>query len=305
MVTKKEKTKIHTKYFKVAGITIEVNSDYPISENTFHPKFKLFEIDGPGHDNIVVHHHFRIDQYLQSNPGKKIYDKLPWIIYKNKTSWIYRMISAGRKDYITHSFTIFNNHHTCSDIYWNNDHKQRYLKGMLQSLTAFPSDQVLLARILADRNGCFFHSNGVVLDGNGYLFMGHSGYGKTTISNMLKHQGGKILCDDRMIVRKYSDEIKMYGNWCYGGTPEFSADTIPLKAFFFISKSSHNSIVLEKDKTKNIKQLLAYIVRPLVTYDWWENNMNLLEALIEDIPCYNLTFDLSGDIVKKIRQLIP
>jgi len=135
--------------------------------------------------------------------------------------------------------------------------------------------------------------------------MGHSGYGKTTISKMLKHQGGKILCDDRMIVRAYSDEIKMHGNWCYGGTPEFSSDTIQLKAFFFISKSSSNTIVLEKKKMKKIKQLLAYIVKPLVTSDWWESNMNLLEALIENIPCYNLTFDLSGDIVKKIKQLTP
>jgi len=146
----------------------------------------------------------------------------------------------------------------------------------------------------------------VVLDGNGYLFMGHSGYGKTTITKMIKHhQGGKILCDDRMIVRKSSEGIKMHGNWCYGGTPEFSADSISLKAFFFISQSSRNTIVLEKDKTENIKQLLAYIVKPLVTYDWWENNMDLLEELIEDIPCYNLTFDLSGDIVTKIKELTP
>ena len=31
--------KTHIKYFKACGITVQVNSDFPIAENTFHSKF--------------------------------------------------------------------------------------------------------------------------------------------------------------------------------------------------------------------------------------------------------------------------
>ena len=42
------------RYFKIGGITIQVDSDIPFSENSFHPKFKTFKADGPGEDTVSI-----------------------------------------------------------------------------------------------------------------------------------------------------------------------------------------------------------------------------------------------------------
>jgi hypothetical protein len=42
------------------SITIQVESDLPITDSTFHPKFKLFEIEGPGEETIYIRHHFSL-----------------------------------------------------------------------------------------------------------------------------------------------------------------------------------------------------------------------------------------------------
>ena len=35
------------------------------------------------------------------------------------------------------------------------------MRGGLASLTMFPTDQIMLSRVLADREGCFLHSRGL------------------------------------------------------------------------------------------------------------------------------------------------
>ena len=91
MLTKREEMKTYTKYYKVAGITVQVNSNYPISEKTFHPKFKLFETDGLGNDNIILNHHFYLPDNLDSSCSTKtkINNKNQWHIIQTLDSWIY------------------------------------------------------------------------------------------------------------------------------------------------------------------------------------------------------------------------
>ena len=40
--------------FKIADLTIRVESDLPIKDDTFLTKFKQFETDSPGEDNILI-----------------------------------------------------------------------------------------------------------------------------------------------------------------------------------------------------------------------------------------------------------
>ena len=46
------------RFFDIAGVTVQVESDIPFGETTFEPKFDAFEVDAPGNDTIVVRHHF-------------------------------------------------------------------------------------------------------------------------------------------------------------------------------------------------------------------------------------------------------
>lgn len=131
----------------------------PIKDNTFHPKFKPFEMDGPGEETISIWHHFSLPDLEGINLGKEQYRKPPWAIYKNNGSWVYLRISSFPHDQKLHRVVTFNSDHTRAQIY--NCQETTFLKGNLHSLTLFPSDQILLARVLAEREGCYLHSCGV------------------------------------------------------------------------------------------------------------------------------------------------
>ncbi|MDP2924720.1 MAG: radical SAM protein [Candidatus Omnitrophota bacterium] len=292
--------KNHRRYFKIADITIQVESDLPIKNDTFNSKFKQFEVKGPGKDNISIRLHFSLPDLDGKGLANEVYRKPPWAIYKNNGSWIYLGISPIQGDKSLHRVAAFNSDHTRARIY--RDEEGTFLKGNLHSLTMFSSDQILLARVLANRDGCYLHSCGVNFKGNGLLFVGHAEAGKSTMATILKGNA-EILCDDRIIIRKQPDGFKIYGTWSHGDVPDISANSAPLKAILFLNKSDRNYLEPLKDKKIIARKLLAHLIRPFVTVDWWEKSLALLESVSNTIPCYELYFDKSGRVINLLEDL--
>jgi len=88
--------------------------------------------------------------------------------------------------------------------------------------------------LLADRNAVLLHSAGVIFNGQGLLFVGHSSAGKSTIVTMLKNAACsgafdgtpldvEILCDDRNILRRWPAGEQMHGTWSHGDVSDVSA----------------------------------------------------------------------------------
>ncbi len=293
--------KDHRRYFKIAGITMQVESDLPFKEDTFHPKFKCFEVDGPGGDTIHLRHHFSLPDLKGKDLGEERYRQPPWAIYKNNGSWIYLGISPQPEDKSLHRVATFNADHTRAEIF--NDQKEKiFLKGNLHSLTMFPSDQILIARILADRQGFYLHSSGVIFEGKGLLFVGHSEAGKST---MVKSLMGKaeILCDDRMILRRNGRGFRIYGTWSHGEVPDVSSNSAPLKALLFLEKAPETRLIPIADPREKVKRILACLIRPFVTADWWEKTLTLVEETADKVPCYILRCDKSGGAVEVLKKL--
>lgn len=67
---------MHTRYYQLAGITVQLDSELPIADSTFATKFKLFETDGPGCDIIRLVHRFGLPEKLQDY-GAEVYRKSP------------------------------------------------------------------------------------------------------------------------------------------------------------------------------------------------------------------------------------
>lgn len=323
--------KQHRRYYKIAGITIQVESDVPIAENTFHPKFKHFEVNDKrllrpeecsdvgarndtkcqswhslnntketGKEIIHIRHHFSLPELDGKDLGREVYRKAPWAVYKKGDSWIYLGISPQKDDKSLHRAVVFNNDHTRAEIY--NDKEETFLKGNLHSLTMFPTDQILIARILADKEGCYLHSCGVNFEGKGLLFAGHSEAGKSTMANLLKGKA-EILCDDRMIIRRTADGFKIYGTWSHGDVPDISANSVPLKAILFLEKAKENQIIPIEDKKEITRRILPVLIRPFVTADWWDKTLGLIDGISLEVPCYVLRFDKSGEVADVLRQL--
>ncbi len=287
------------RYYQIAGITIQVDSDLPITDTTFKSKFRSFRVDGKGEDTVIIRHHFSMPDISNWDLGEEIYRETPWAIYRKGDSWIYKGILPGEDDEIWR-LAVFSHDHTRVEIYSVN--AGAFHRGNWYSLTAFPTDQILLARLLADRAGCYLHSGGVILDGKGLLFTGHSDAGKTTMVTMLKDEA-EVLCDDRIIVRKSPDGFRVYGTWSHGDLAQVSANSAPLRAITFLEQASENRLIPISDKREIIRRLLSYLIKPLVTADWWEKTLTVIENLIREVPFYVVRFDKSGDIVDVLRDL--
>lgn len=297
---KEDWEKNHCRYYKIADMTIQVDSDLPIRDSTFHPKFRLFQAQGPEEDIITIRHHFYLPRLNGQDLGRKVYRKPPWAVYRKGNSWIYLGISPEPEDAHIHRVAVFNQNHTKAQIY--HDNEEDFRKGGLNSLTLLPTDQILLARVLADKKGCYMHSAGVILKGKGLLLMGHSDAGKSTIATMLREEA-EILCDDRMIVRRHAEGFMVHGTWSHGDIPEVSPRSAPLNAIFFLEKDTNNRIEAIHDRRKIIGKLLACLIKPLGTADWWDKMLSLQWEIAREIPCYFLHFNKSREVVELLKNL--
>jgi radical SAM protein with 4Fe4S-binding SPASM domain len=290
----------HRRFYQIAGINIQVDSDLPFSPECFNEKFASFQVRGSGEDNVILRHHFSLPDIREKDLGQEIYRKPPWAIYKKNGSWIYLGISPREEDRSLHRVVVFNHDHSRGQIY--NDGEETFRKGDLQSLTLFPSDQIMLAPLLADRQACFLHSAGAIMNGQGLLFIGHSSAGKSTTIKMIRDKA-QILCDDRNIVRLWPEGFRVHGTWSHGEIGEVSSASVPLRALIFLKKSNRNRLNPISDRREIAKRTLPCVIKSLETPQWWQKTLTVVEALERFIPAYEMEFDKSGEIVESLVAL--
>jgi hypothetical protein len=312
---KREWPNKHRRYFQIAGITVRVESDLDFDEVKFKKEFAPFAVSGPGDDNVTIRHYFELPDLKGNDLGVKLYRKPPWAISRKNGTWFYRGISPDGSDAELHRVAIFNSDHTHATIYSPPRDAERIRADGWASLSLFPTDQIWLAPLLADRHAVLLHSAAVILNGQGLLFVGHSEAGKSTTLTMLKNARdpkgfGKpfgsveILCDDRNIVRRWDDGWRVHGTWSHGDVSDVSPASGPLRAVLFLRQDTRNEIVLLTDRKQIWKRLLATLIKPMVTADWWQKELDVLERLVKELPCYTMEFDKSGAIVAELFSLI-
>ncbi len=290
----------YCRHYGIAGLTIRIQADRPITNETFRKELGAFEVAGPGDDVVFFRHHFALPHLQADRLGREVYRKPPWIIYRQEDAWVYLGIRPGLDLPVLSQVGILNSDHTDGDIYSADD--TMFRAGQLGSLGLFSRDQVILAHVLADRQGCYFHGAGVILEGQGLLFVGHSEAGKSTIAKMLQDEA-EILCDDRIVVRRWTEGFRIHGTWNHSAVPIVSPKSAPLRALFMLEKAHTNRIIPIPDRKEVVRRLPFYVTKALVTADWWEKTFDLLANLVREVPVYRLQFDRSGGVKDLLRAL--
>lgn len=292
------------RYFRIAGITVCLQSDLDFDKVVFREELLRFSVAGPGNDTVTLRHRFGLPDVEGMDWGRTVYRRIPWAISRNGGFWYYRGIKSEAPEAELQWLGIFNENHTSAVIY-SEKRLERVVStgGGWPSLSLFPTDQVWLAPLLADRNAVLLHSAGAILNGQGLLFLGHSEAGKSTTAGMLKGRA-QILCDDRNVARRWDGGWRVHGTWSRGDVADVSGSSAPLGAVLWLHQKNCNEIMELKDKKVIWKYMLGVLVKSVTTAAWWEKEIDILGRLIGEVPCYAMHFDRSGGIVRELENLV-
>jgi len=297
----------YTKYYKAVGVTVQINSDFRITENTFHSKFSHFETIGPGNDNAIINHHFSLPpnlKHIDHSNHKLITDDGIWKIMKSDSSYFYQYDSKEDANFKYKVIAEFNAEHTIGNIYFSGISESQYKNLELVSITGLGTDQVLYSHLMVNREGFIFHSNGINIDGKSILFSGKSGAGKSTISGILKKKGAEIFCDDRIIIQKHLNDFMASGSWIHPGVTSESNCTQKLYAVFFIEQAKNNSIEPINGIVEKNHRAMKSLVKNFFLKKQWDTTLGLIYDFVKQVPFYKLKFDLTGKIYPIISDEI-
>ena len=146
------------------------------------------------------------------------------------------------------------------------------------------------AFLLLFNNSLLIHGAGIEYKGNGYLFVGTSGAGKSTISLLLKEKA-ITYSDDIVIVRKRGENFYLYS------TPFRGVETlwlgkdrnVPLYKIFLLNKSS---------KTFSISASVGEAMSSIIANSPFVNSFedvsgklfNVVTMLVNSLPIHKLFF---------------
>ena len=109
---------------------------------------------------------------------------------------------------------------------------------------SFPLGELFMTNLLGTGYGVILHSCGVIHQGQGLLFAGIGGAGKSTTARQWQVQdGARVINDDHVIVRKVGGQFRIYGTPWHGREGLALAEDAPLKRVFILKHADANQLL--------------------------------------------------------------
>lgn len=155
--------------------------------------------------------------------------------------------------------------------------------------------RILVAYRLLATGGVLLHSAGLADDQGAWVFFGHSGAGKTTISRLGLESGRRVLSDDINAIHRDGAAVlvsKMPFAGDLGRTPG-GFDAHHLRGLYRLEKGAENR-VSSLPAAQAVAALLS--CAPFVNQDPYRVDAlsERLQELVADVPVGTLAFDLGG-----------
>jgi len=151
--------KNHIKYYQAAGITFKIISELPMTENTFHPKFNLFEVEDAGNDNVLIYHRFeKFDEHILATK-RLVFSNEYLEVFSDNTDFFYKQKISQKYNIQYDTVAVFNKPHSFANVYICNMNASAYADACLDSVVFFGGDHYLFSNLLSNRNGLLVHGN--------------------------------------------------------------------------------------------------------------------------------------------------
>jgi hypothetical protein len=167
----------------------------------------------------------------------------------------------------------------------------------------YPLDELIVTNWLARGRGVEVHGCGITDDGhNSYLFIGHSGAGKSTTTRLWESfHNVRILSDDRIILRKHADRFWMYGTPWHGEAGFALPEKAPVNHIFILEHGERNDIV-PLARPRAAAEIFSRCFLPFHDSQALTATLAYLDHLTESVPCYKLQFLPDSSAVEKILE---
>jgi hypothetical protein len=214
---------LHSYNLNIADYNIRIESAPGGPELTPSERFTSFITEDKVSDLLVRVHrnllnlpadaekvfHAPLYEEINGKPGLK--NENFWSIYKHRNSHYIKTIfplSVDRKSAVLR-FSLTSREW---DLYID-------FEGETADPLEYPLDSLVLYYLTAISGDIMIHASGVNHSGYGYIFSGVSGRGKTTIARLWNDAGGRVIHDDRLIIRRIDGQFRMFN------TPVYRNDT--------------------------------------------------------------------------------
>lgn len=162
----------------------------------------------------------------------------------------------------------------------------------------YPLDGLILYYLTVIHADIFIHSSGINYNGKGYLFSGVSGKGKTTMAGLWENAGGKVIHDDRLILRKSETGYNMHNTPVYDNDEPLES---PLNEIFIIEHGTDNRITTALGANA-ISLIMANCIQHNWDHDIIERLLSSVSDLCNKIPVSVLTFKPDRSIIDHILK---
>jgi hypothetical protein len=162
----------------------------------------------------------------------------------------------------------------------------------------YPLDGLILYYLTVMYGDIMIHASGVNHSGNGYLFSGVSGKGKSTMARLWDKSGTKVIHDDRLIIRKTTGSYFMHNTPVYNDDEPRSA---PLKKIFLIDHGLENKMIPVRGATA-VSMVMANGIQHSWNKEIIAGMMGSLSVLCSYIPVYKLSFKPNRTIIDYILE---
>lgn len=192
---------------------------------------------------------------------------------------------------------IIENNYTKADLFGNFKTTDGLLTYPLENL-----DMLIAVNWLAEQGDLVLHASGVIVDGEGYAFLGKSGAGKSTLAAALaKDHHAQVLGEDQIILRHMENKFWIFGTPWHENPAMCSPEGIPLAALFFLDRETDYGIQ-SISAPEGLSRIMQTAFVPYYRPELIPSIIDNLVKLAVEIPFYQLSYRLGEDVYSTYLQ---